>query len=472
VGTRLQAQDGRPPARAGARAHRRAGWRTALRQRAHDPRGGGQRNGGNLRRTRAVRPPIPTWQADGADGLFLVTEWNEVPTARLRPRQGGVEAADPLRRPQHLEPRSGCASSASPTMEWAAPRSRRESARSRARARAGLRSARVLPAARSGSRVPPCAGRTPGPGPDRRRPFQGSWITSVGQRVGSWGKPGVALRVLEERVGELLLAAARMISNAWRPVLRHWPEALRRVHPRGPARTELETRGRAAPAPAPRSGCRAPQVAAVKPPSEDPQSTTPPAPTVSASRRCSIRVTVRSKNAGSFRSGILELDAPFLQALLHELALAGRWTAREAVEPEMAHAALLSRRRGGCARSRTAMKRLEPLLLLACVLTVSLAAGCGNACLKLAESDLQLSAGRHVEGELSAAGAGPGVDLSGSDPGEQVCQAALDSQEWQLPEPAHAGGRAECGIAYTFAPLDAPSDLAVATGEGPWRRSA
>ena len=47
--------------------------------------------------------------------------------------------------------------------------------------------------------------------------------------------------------------------------------------------------------------------------------------------------------------GDLELDAPFPQALLDELALAGGGTAREPVEPQMAHAALLSRRRGGCA---------------------------------------------------------------------------------------------------------------------------
>jgi len=69
-------------------------------------------------------------------------------------------------------------------------------------------------------------------------------------------------------------------------------------------------------------------VAAVNPPSEDPKSTTPSAPPVSASRRCSIRVTLRSKELRLVQVGDLEIDAPFPQALLHELALAGGGTAR------------------------------------------------------------------------------------------------------------------------------------------------
>src|SRR5712664_2709624 len=65
--------------------------------------GGGGQRAADLRRPRAVRPqPLPGsgWRGRAPPRHRV----ERVPSARLRPRQGGDEAAHPLRRPQHLEP--------------------------------------------------------------------------------------------------------------------------------------------------------------------------------------------------------------------------------------------------------------------------------------------------------------------------------------------------------------------------------
>jgi hypothetical protein len=103
------------------------------------------------------------------------------------------------------------------------------------------------------------------------------------------------------------------------------------------------------------------------------------------------------------------------------------------------------------------MKRLEPLLLLACVLTVSLAAGCGNACLKLADQICSCQPDDTSRANCQQRARDQESIFPVRTQDEQVCQAALDSQKCNCQNLLTPEGRAECGIAYTFAPLDAPA---------------
>jgi len=87
------------------------------------------------------------------------------------------------------------------------------------------------------------------------------------------------------------------------------------------------------------------------------------------------------------------------------------------------------------------MKRLEPLLLLACVLTVSLAAGCGNACLKLGGPEsaaVSRNDTSRANCQQRARDQESVFPVRTQD--EQVCQAALDSQKCNCQNLAHAGG--------------------------------
>jgi hypothetical protein len=91
---------------------------------------------------------------------------------------------------------------------------------------------------------------------------------------------------------------------------------------------------------------------------------------------------------------------------------------------------------------------VRPLLLLGCVLTLTLAAGCGNACLNLADRicncqpDDALRSGcqqqvRQQEGIFP---------IRSQD--EQLCQAKLDSNQCTCDKLTTAAGREACGLAY------------------------
>jgi hypothetical protein len=112
---------------------------------------------------------------------------------------------------------------------------------------------------------------------------------------------------------------------------------------------------------------------------------------------------------------------------------------------------------GSCARSRTAMKRLEPLLLLACVLTVSLAAGCGNACLKLADQICSCQPDDTSRANCQQRARDQGSIFPVRTQDEQICQQKLDSQVCDCQNLLTPEGREACGIAYSSAPLDVPA---------------
>jgi hypothetical protein len=97
------------------------------------------------------------------------------------------------------------------------------------------------------------------------------------------------------------------------------------------------------------------------------------------------------------------------------------------------------------------MKRLQPLLVLACVLTVSLAAGCGNACLQLADQICSCQPDDTSRANCQQRARDQASIYPVRTQDEQACQRALDSH-LLTPE-----GRQTCGIAYTFAPLDVPA---------------
>jgi len=94
------------------------------------------------------------------------------------------------------------------------------------------------------------------------------------------------------------------------------------------------------------------------------------------------------------------------------------------------------------------MKRLKPLLLLACVLTLQMATSCTNACLQLADQicscqpdDITRSAcqqqARTQEGIFSV------TSLN-----EEECQKALDTHACDCTVITTPEGRVGCGLAY------------------------
>ena len=103
------------------------------------------------------------------------------------------------------------------------------------------------------------------------------------------------------------------------------------------------------------------------------------------------------------------------------------------------------------------MNRLKPLLQLACVLMVPLAVGCGDACLKLADQICGCQPDDTSRANCQQRARDQESIFPVRTQDEQVCQAALDSQKCNCQNLLTPEGRAECGIAYTFAPLDAPA---------------
>ena len=103
------------------------------------------------------------------------------------------------------------------------------------------------------------------------------------------------------------------------------------------------------------------------------------------------------------------------------------------------------------------MKRLQPLLVLACVLTVSLAAGCGNACLQLADQICSCQPDDTSRANCQQRARDQASIYPVRTQDEQACQRALDSHMCDCQHLLTLEGRQTCGIAYTFAPLDVPA---------------
>jgi hypothetical protein len=102
------------------------------------------------------------------------------------------------------------------------------------------------------------------------------------------------------------------------------------------------------------------------------------------------------------------------------------------------------------------MDRLKPLLLLGCVLTLTLAAGCGNACLKLADQICNCQPNDTLRSGCQAQVREQEKVFSIRSQDEQLCQAKLDSNECTCEKLTTPEGRQACGLAYTFAPTERP----------------
>jgi hypothetical protein len=95
----------------------------------------------------------------------------------------------------------------------------------------------------------------------------------------------------------------------------------------------------------------------------------------------------------------------------------------------------------------------KPLLLAASVLTLSLAAGCGDACLSLAQQVCscqpdQTSVDSCNQRAQEAAGIFPVTKAN-----DAYCQAQLNSGACDCTKLDTPEGRAGCGIAYTWSPV-------------------
>jgi hypothetical protein len=100
------------------------------------------------------------------------------------------------------------------------------------------------------------------------------------------------------------------------------------------------------------------------------------------------------------------------------------------------------------------MKRLKPLLLPIFVLTVPLVAGCGNACLKLADQICSCQPDDTSRANCQQRAREQEAIFSVRREDEQLCQLALDSNSCDCQKLITPEGRKACGIAYTVAPPD------------------
>jgi hypothetical protein len=103
------------------------------------------------------------------------------------------------------------------------------------------------------------------------------------------------------------------------------------------------------------------------------------------------------------------------------------------------------------------MTRLKPLLLLACVLTVPLAAGCGDACLKLADQICNCQPDDATRSGCQAQVREQENVFSVRNEDQQRCQQLLDSNACDCRKLTTPEGRQACGLAYTVAPPDTPA---------------
>jgi hypothetical protein len=94
------------------------------------------------------------------------------------------------------------------------------------------------------------------------------------------------------------------------------------------------------------------------------------------------------------------------------------------------------------------MRSLKPLLLLAFVLTVTQAAACGNACLKLADQICNCQPDDVLRSGCQAQVREQEKIFSIRNEDEQRCQAALDSNACTCDRLTTPEGRTACGLAY------------------------
>jgi len=281
----------------GARAQSTSCWRTALPSARHDPWRRTTRGGSSTNCVQFV--PNPYLAVDGRGrALFLVTDGNEF----RQPDFARVKAA--LKQPILFDGRTsgtgGCASFGFTYYGVGRRLVVAEKALDPAPEPGQVRG-QLCPSCNSIRLARPSMRRTNSPArPDRRR--RPRPLGSPASGSGAAESPGSAARPRGTRRRAPPCGPAHDDRTAWRPVLRHCRSSAGPFR-RGPARTELERGGEQHQRPRP-SDAGPPGSGSEAPPSEDPKSTTPPAAPVSASRRSSNPVTVRSKNAGSFRSGI------------------------------------------------------------------------------------------------------------------------------------------------------------------------
>jgi len=98
------------------------------------------------------------------------------------------------------------------------------------------------------------------------------------------------------------------------------------------------------------------------------------------------------------------------------------------------------------------MKRLAPLLLYAGMLTIPLVAGCGNACLKLADQICSCQPDDNSRQNCQQRAREQEAIFSVRREDEDRCQRALDSNACDCQKLITPEGREQCGIAYTVAP--------------------
>src|SRR4051812_20531507 len=103
------------------------------------------------------------------------------------------------------------------------------------------------------------------------------------------------------------------------------------------------------------------------------------------------------------------------------------------------------------------MSRLRPLLPLAGMLTVLLAAGCGDACLKLADEicSCQPDDPSRANCQQQARDREGIFNVRKQD--EQLCQDLLDTNSCDCNRLDTAEGRQACGVSYSMAPPDGAS---------------
>ena len=94
------------------------------------------------------------------------------------------------------------------------------------------------------------------------------------------------------------------------------------------------------------------------------------------------------------------------------------------------------------------MKSLKPLLLLAGMLTIPLVAGCGNACLKLADQICSCQPDDTSRANCSQRAREQEGIFPVRSEDEQTCQAILDSSSCDCQKLITPEGRAACGVAF------------------------
>jgi hypothetical protein len=94
------------------------------------------------------------------------------------------------------------------------------------------------------------------------------------------------------------------------------------------------------------------------------------------------------------------------------------------------------------------MKRLAPLLLPACVLTLTLAAGCGDPCLKLADQICSCQPDDVSRANCSQRARNQEGIFSVDKQDQDFCQHALDTNACVCQNLITPEGRSACGLSF------------------------